>query len=236
MTPRTAHSTRGRRRRLLLTLATGAALTLGLFSCFSSQPHDPLDANVPAGDDTPFHERQTLEDYAATIPPAIVKFQEQVAKAAGGEWRHDPSTHQFSVTYCVESDKQRGNRVRTVGGTAGPVPLEQLLEIGNDVFAPLGLQSQVGEEYNGGRHLIWTDWHNGGYIRAYTDQSKTTLSGDSECRPSTDPEQIRLELKELVPLPSESPTQSGSSPPSHTRSRPRFAQRRTEHTSTKGLE
>lgn len=216
---------RTRYRSPLLALSTGVALALGLSGCIFGEPPNPLDANIPAGDDTPFHERQSLEDYAATVPPAIVEFQERLTQAGSGEWRHSQTRHQFNVFPCKESDQEKGNDVGITSGDTGPLSLEKVIEIGNGIFIPLGFTSFSSEEGRG-TYLSWVDWHNGGYIRISVQEDRMAIFGNSECRPSRDPERVRLELRALVPLPSESPA-SPEPTPGHTRTLPRTAQLRT---------
>lgn len=216
---------RTRYRSPLLALSTGVALALGLSGCVFGEPPNPLDANIPAGDDTPFHERQSLEDYAATVPPAIVEFQERLTQAGSGEWRHSQTRHQFNVFPCKESDQEKGNDVGITSGDTDPIPPEKVTEIGNGIFIPLGYYMTSGQD-DSGTSLTWIDWHNGGYFEVFVGPKKITISGNSECRPSRDPERVRLELRALVPLPSESPA-SPEPTPGHTRTLPRTAQLRT---------
>lgn len=212
-------------RQILTTIASGLTVTLGLCACTFSAPPDPLDAGIPAGDDTPFEQHQSLEDYAATVPPAIIELQEQLTRSGSGDWKRSQTRHQFIVDYCVEPDKKRGNRVTTFGGDAASVSVEKVVETGNNILAPLGytMTSQKIEE---GTSLMWIDWHNGGHVEVFVGKSKISIFGDSDCRPSTDPERIRLELQALAPLPSEIPTETTPSLSTPTRSIS------TRHTST----
>ncbi|MDO5052351.1 MAG: hypothetical protein Q4E05_05610 [Pseudoclavibacter sp.] len=213
MTPRPA---RRRWRRILLTLAlilvAGMVLTLGLFDYLLRRASDPLDVSLPAGDDTPFRERQALEDYAATVPPAVVEFQERLTRAGSGEWSYSLVSYQFNVGHCTEPDKTEGSEVDIDSGRTGPLPVEQVAEIGNGIFIPLGFQPSMRPGDDGKHYLAWIDWHNGGHIGVYVNQSDITMSGGSECRPSRDPDRVRFELQALVPLPSESPAEPTSSP------------------------
>ena len=110
MTPRPA---RRRWRQILLILAlilvAGMVLTLGLFDYLLRRASDPLDVSLPAGDDIPFRERQTLEDYAATVPPDVIEFQERLTESGAGEWRNTQTSYEFSVDSCSEHSNKRGS-------------------------------------------------------------------------------------------------------------------------------
>lgn len=218
MTPRPA---RRRWRRILLTLAlilvAGMVLTLGLFDYLLRRASDPLDVSLPAGDDTPFRERQALEDYAATVPPAVIEFQERLTESGAGEWRNTQTSYEFSVDSCSEHSNKRGSQIHISASSDRSISSEEVTRIGNPLFTEIGFSFSEASRENR-QYAIWTDWRNGGYLRVTISSEHVGISGNSECRPSTDPERVRFELQALVPLPSESPVQPDSPAPTHTRS------------------
>lgn len=221
-------------------LAAGVGIVLTLTGCTAtgsstssgSEEVDRWEPRIPAGDDTPFEQRQSLEDYAATVVPAILEFEERTTQAGSGEWRSNervPFAHQFDVESCREgvSDTIDGEfMLRMVG--AGTLPAETVQQLGEELFVPLGFQTEITEDAYGNHELTWTDWKNGGRLRAFVGQRVLTLAGFSECRPSNDWEQVRTEVQEIDPL-RDGPLSRPSSPepsPSRTRSLPRAAHRR----------
>lgn len=213
-------------------LALGLAVVLTVTGCSPSPDYesDLRGPSIPAGDDTPFEQRQSLEDYVATIVPVILEFEDRVTQAGSGEWRSNQALpSQFDVTPCLGESAAPGSgrfELSTIG--TGALPTETVQQLGEELFVPLGFQTEITEDAYGNHELTWTDWKNGGQLRSFIGQRVVTLAGFSECRPSDDWEQVRTEVQELDPL-RDGPVSRPSSPdptPSRTRSLPRSAHRR----------
>lgn len=215
MPPQKMHSA----PRSTLGIIVGTALLLTLSGCSALTPGDnPLDVDGSAGDDTPFEQRQTAEDYAAIVPPAILHLQEQLTQAGSGPWERGKTRYQFDIDQCKKENGKESHNIRITGAESGPVPVETMVQLSTEVFAPLGYRMSV-TEYDG-TDITWVDWRNGGYIWLSVQPELIGLSGNSECRPGSDFHGTRAKLRALMPLPTETPGNTSAPTPTKERQHP----------------
>ena len=188
-----------KRRRSRWRVGIAIVAVLMLSGC-GSNGGDNMNGLPGSEGSAPLDQRESLNDYAARVLPALDDFQRALSAAGAGELQLavDSGTPRFTVRPCgddswiIFGDVARG----------AEVPVETLIELGNERFIPLGLsEAQVDSGAEGRVSLSWHDAVNGGFVSVtHLEGSHTGMSSRSGCRPAVDPEALGAQLAEKYPV------------------------------------